>query len=212
MSLFWRTLTLIAAVGAATAGGVFFAFSGFVMPALKRLPAAQGIAAMQSMIVTAVRPPLMILLFGTALTSVVLGVHALFDLGDRRQQLILAAGVVYLTGCIVVTGAFHVPRNDSLARLDPDAASSVQAWHTYLSQWTAGNHIRALAGIVAGVLYVLAFFPVGAEHQDAAVPAVTHAAGRPPASDIQWTPLEPGASPTAERVRARAASASWTPR
>jgi uncharacterized membrane protein len=33
-----RTLTLIAAVGAGLSGGVFFAFSTFVMKALGRLP------------------------------------------------------------------------------------------------------------------------------------------------------------------------------
>jgi uncharacterized membrane protein len=41
-------VALAAALGAGLNGGVFFAFSGFVMPALQRLPAAQGIAAMQS--------------------------------------------------------------------------------------------------------------------------------------------------------------------
>ena len=48
-------------------GGVFFAFSAFVMQALARLPPAQGIAAMQSINVAAVTPPFMVALFGTAL-------------------------------------------------------------------------------------------------------------------------------------------------
>ena len=51
-------VALAAAVGAGVNGGVFFAFSSFVMPALQRLPDAQGIAAMQSVNVTAVRPRL----------------------------------------------------------------------------------------------------------------------------------------------------------
>ena len=40
--------TLATTLGCGLNAGVFFAFSTFVMPALKRLPAAQGIAAMQS--------------------------------------------------------------------------------------------------------------------------------------------------------------------
>jgi uncharacterized membrane protein len=41
-------LTLFSALGCGLIGGVFFAFPSFVMNALARLPAAQGIAAMQS--------------------------------------------------------------------------------------------------------------------------------------------------------------------
>ena len=44
--------------------GVFFAFSTFVMPALRRLPAAHGVAAMQSINVLAVTPVFMTALFG----------------------------------------------------------------------------------------------------------------------------------------------------
>jgi hypothetical protein len=42
----WATLGT--ALGCGLLAGVFFAFSAFVMPALRRLPASQGIAAMQS--------------------------------------------------------------------------------------------------------------------------------------------------------------------
>jgi uncharacterized membrane protein len=165
MNPLWRTLTVITAVGAATAGGVFFTFSAFVMPALRRLPASQGIAAMQSINVTAVRAPLMILLFGTATASVALGVHALFNLADRREAFVLAAAVVYILGCIIMTAGFHVPRNDALAKLDPNAASSLPHWRSYLTAWTAGNHIRAAAGIIAAALYIIALVSTRGESQ-----------------------------------------------
>ncbi len=41
-------VTLASALGCGLVAGVFYAFSTFVMPALKRLPPAQGIVAMQS--------------------------------------------------------------------------------------------------------------------------------------------------------------------
>ena len=41
-------LSLASALGAGLIAGVFFAFSSFVMPALAKLPAVQGVAAMQS--------------------------------------------------------------------------------------------------------------------------------------------------------------------
>jgi len=41
-------LPLLAALGSGVVAGVFFAFSSFVIPALARLPPAQGVLAMQS--------------------------------------------------------------------------------------------------------------------------------------------------------------------
>ena len=49
-------LTLVTALGCGLSAGALFAFSSFVMRALARLPAAQGIAAMQSINVVAVTP------------------------------------------------------------------------------------------------------------------------------------------------------------
>ena len=46
-------LSLFAALGCAMMSGVFFAFSTFVMKALARLPAEQGVAAMQAINVAA---------------------------------------------------------------------------------------------------------------------------------------------------------------
>jgi hypothetical protein len=63
-------VTSAAAAGAACTGGALYAFSSFVMPALARLPAAQGVAAMQSLNVTAVRAPFMLAFTGTAALSV----------------------------------------------------------------------------------------------------------------------------------------------
>jgi uncharacterized membrane protein len=65
-------LTFVSALGCGLMAGVFFAFSAFVMKALSRLPAAQGIAAMQSINVAAITPLFMAALFGTAVACLVL--------------------------------------------------------------------------------------------------------------------------------------------
>nr|MBA3281491.1 hypothetical protein [Acidimicrobiia bacterium] len=62
--------TVLAAVGSATVGGVFFAFSTFVMPALGRRPASEATAAMQSINAKAVNPLFMGALFGTGMACV----------------------------------------------------------------------------------------------------------------------------------------------
>ena len=43
-----RVLTIVTALGAGLNAGVFFAFSSFVMTALRRLPATQSISAMNA--------------------------------------------------------------------------------------------------------------------------------------------------------------------
>jgi uncharacterized membrane protein len=59
-------LTFLAALGAGLIGGLFFAFSSFVMTALHRLPSATGISAMQSINVAVLNPLFFAAFFGTA--------------------------------------------------------------------------------------------------------------------------------------------------
>ena len=72
MDGFLFALTLAAVVGAGLVGGVFFAFSNFVMRALGRLRPSEGAAAMQSINITVITPTFMTALFGTGLVSLVL--------------------------------------------------------------------------------------------------------------------------------------------
>ena len=151
-----RALTVTAAVGAALVAGVFFAFSTFVMPALRRLPDTQGIEAMQSINRAAPASGLFMgALFGTGLLSVGLAVWALRDAGAPYAKYLLAGCALYLV-CIVLTGAYHVPHNNALAELDPTGAGAAQTWHRYVTGWTALNHLRVLGPLAAGVSYVLA--------------------------------------------------------
>jgi len=131
------------------AAGVFFAFSTFVVPALGRLPAPQGIAAMQSINVAAINPWFMTALFGTAGACVATMVAALADWGESYAPYLLVAGVLYLIGAIGVTIAYHVPRNEELAKLEPASADAAGQWARYLADWTTWNHARAAAALVA---------------------------------------------------------------
>jgi len=60
-------LPLVSALGSGLMAGVFFAFSAFIMNALARLPAAQGIAAMQSINIVVLNFWFGSVFFGTAL-------------------------------------------------------------------------------------------------------------------------------------------------
>jgi uncharacterized membrane protein len=147
-------LTAVGAVGAGLVGGALYAFSSFVMPALARLPAGRATAAMQSINVCAPRPGFMVPFVGTALVSVALVVVALVRWGDDGAPHQLAGGLLYLA-TVVVTGAFHIPRNDALDAVDADGAEAPDRWRTYLREWTAGNHVRTATALAASVVLVL---------------------------------------------------------
>jgi uncharacterized membrane protein len=147
-------LTIITALGAGIAGGVFFAFSSFVMPALDRLPPAGAIAAMQSINVRAVTPAFMTALFGTGLLCVALIVVAISGLDEPYAGYLLAGSLIYLVGSPGLTMAYHVPRNNALARLDPQSPEAAPRWARFMRDWTGANHLRAAAGIAASGLLI----------------------------------------------------------
>jgi uncharacterized membrane protein len=149
-------LTVVAALGCGLNAGVFFAFSSFVMKALARLQPAQGIAAMQSINLVAVTPVFMTALFGTAMACVALGVWALVDGDGAFGPYLLAGSACYLVGTIGLTIAYHVPRNNALAALQPQRAEAAGRWTRYAAEWTRWNHVRAAASLAAAVSFTLA--------------------------------------------------------
>jgi hypothetical protein len=58
----------------------------------------------------------------------------------------VAGAALYLAG-LVLTAAYHVPKNDALVLVAPHAAGAARAWAHYASGWTAWNHVRALTSI-----------------------------------------------------------------
>jgi uncharacterized membrane protein len=150
------TLKLLTALGCGLAAGVFFAFSTFVMPALARLQPPQGIAAMQSLNITAINPLFMIALFGTALACLLLAVSVLFKWQQSGAVFLLVGALLYLVGAIGVTIAFNVPLNDALAIAKPDSAEGVTLWAKYLTNWTFWNHVRTIAALAAAALLTYA--------------------------------------------------------
>jgi uncharacterized membrane protein len=157
--------TVIAAVlcsvggaGALVVGGVFFGFSGFVMRGLVEAGDRAGLAAMQGINRAAVRPPLMLALFGTLLAGLAACVMLAVAGAGAALWWAVAAEAVYLGGVVAVTAGFHVPRNNFLAALDPSApeAAFSSAWRHYATAWTRGNHVRTVAGVLAGTLFGVA--------------------------------------------------------
>lgn len=142
-------LVFVTALGCALAAGVFYAFSSFVMAGLDRCSPATAVRAMQGINVTAVRPPLMLALFGTAPLCLAVGVVALLDLDGAARWFALAGAAIYLVGIVGVTIFGNVPWNERLDRVDADAPTAAEEWRRYYGPWTAWNHVRTIAGIAA---------------------------------------------------------------
>jgi len=142
-------LPILFCIGAALVGGVFFAFSTFVMKALEQLPESQGIAAMQRINVVVLNPLFLSAFVGTALFAAICIVAGFYAPGATRSQLLLAAGVCYLVGSFGVTAAFNVPRNERLARMESDSAQAAAYWRVYVREWLLWNHVRTLASLAA---------------------------------------------------------------
>lgn len=141
-------LALLACIGAGTVGGVFFAFSTFVMKALAQLPANQGVAAMQRINVVVLNP-LFLGVFSTAVLAAGCVVASFIPWSAPRSPLLLAAGLLYLAGTFFVTVAFNVPRNERLARINAESSEAAVYWPVYVREWSMWNHLRTAASIAS---------------------------------------------------------------
>ena len=126
------------------------------MGALARLPAPQGIAAMQSINIVVINPVFLGVMFGTGAACIGLIFAAVLRWQTPGSAYLLAGGVVYLAGSILVTMFGNVPRNNALAALDPNAAEAAALWRNYVPAWTAWNHVRMAASVAASALFILA--------------------------------------------------------
>jgi uncharacterized membrane protein len=151
-------LALLSALGCGLIGGVFFAFSTFVMKALANLPPGQGIAAMKSINVTVLNALFLGVFLGTALGCVILTVSSLLTWQKPGAAFLLAGSALYLLGTVLVTIVCNVPRNEALAVLDPASAESARLWTQYVASWTAWNHVRTVAALAASAAFIMALW------------------------------------------------------
>ena len=144
-----------ALLGSALVGGVFFAFSSFVMKALARVPPSEGIAAMQSINVAVINPSFLGAFIGTAVLSMGIVGLALVSWSHPSAMFFLGAAIFYFVGTFLVTALGNVPLNDELAAVSSTDPAAVDLWEHYMSRWTMWNHVRTAAAMVAALLYCL---------------------------------------------------------
>lgn len=148
-------IAVLTAVGSGIVSGAFFAFSTFAIKAIAALETPAAVRAMQSVNVMAVRPPLMIALFGTALLSIVMIIFGVLGLGQGHGWWFLIGALLYLIGNPVLTIAYNVPRNNALAAVDPDTPEAAEVWQRYLREWVPANTVRSITAALATALMII---------------------------------------------------------
>lgn len=147
-----------AALLSAAVGGLFYAFSTFVMKGLDRTPPVAALTAMRGINAQAqANAPFLILFAGSTLLAAVVGVIAAVRWAQPGSAYVVA-GAVCSASAFVVTMAFNVPLNDHLDGLDPSALSPGEAlgeWRAYLVPWTNWNHVRTVMPMAGAVLMLL---------------------------------------------------------
>ncbi|MEM7472207.1 MAG: anthrone oxygenase family protein [Pseudomonadota bacterium] len=153
MSPFVFFLLQASIVAYAFVGGVFLAFSDFIMRSLAHTGGVGGVEAMQVINREVFRWIFMALFLGMAAVSAFVVIYALSNLAGGAQVLILSGALVYLFGCFAVTVLFNVPMNEALAGMDVTSDATRDYWTgTYLPRWTAWNTVRTIACAVSAGL------------------------------------------------------------
>ena len=158
------TLTIVATIAAivctALIGGIFFAFSNFVMKALERVPSSEGILAMQTINVTVLNRWFLGVFMGTAVVSLFLAIIAIVEWTSAYSPYLLGGAVSYIGGTWLVTAFGNVPLNEQLADVDSGDPGSSIVWDHYVDRWTELNTRRTGTALLATVLFSIALLCV----------------------------------------------------
>ncbi|SON62905.1 hypothetical protein MSIMFI_04435 [Mycobacterium simulans] len=147
-------LASVAAIGSAAVGGLFFAFSSFVMRGLNRINPLDAITAMRGINAEAqTNPPFLLLFFGSALAALAVGVAAVTQLRKPGSGYLLAGAILSVVA-VLVTAAFNVPLNNHLDSA-PLTAEPARVWRDYSDPWTLWNHVRTVCPLFGAALLIV---------------------------------------------------------
>ncbi|MEO0342006.1 MAG: anthrone oxygenase family protein [Pseudomonadota bacterium] len=157
MSSAFFILTHFAIIAYALVGGVFLAFSDFIMRSLALTGGHGGVEAMQAINREVFRWIFMALFIGMAPLSLFIAIYGCIWIDGVPGTLMVLAGLFYVFGCFGVTIGFNVPMNEALAGLDVHLDATRDYWsETYVPRWTFWNSVRTAASILSAGLLLFA--------------------------------------------------------
>jgi len=153
MPLWFLLFCTFLTIAYAMLGGVFLAFSDFIMRSLRNTSGTGGIEAMQIINREVFHWVFMVAFIGLAPISLVLLGYASFSLTGSGAILLRLAAISYLVGVFGITIARNVPLNTTLDGMDLTAESTRQFWlAVYVPDWTFWNSARTFASLLTSGL------------------------------------------------------------
>ena len=154
MSLFlW--VDEIAIVSFGFIGGVYFAFSFFVMQSLSNTSSSEAIRTMNAINLVILKSPFMFLFIFSSLIACILFLENLF------LQTIISneglASLIFIVGMFLCTATKNVPLNNKLADYDfnDSTRNPIIEWNEYYKHWIKWNHLRTASCFLSVVLLLL---------------------------------------------------------
>ena len=149
-------LMQFAIIAYALVGGVFLAFSDFIMRSLALTGGHGGVEAMQVINREVFRWVFMALFLGMAAVSLVVASYGAFGISGPAGTVIMMSGLVYLVGTFGVTVFFNVPMNEALAGMEMSSGATRDYWlQTYVPRWTFWNSVRTFASAASAALLLV---------------------------------------------------------
>ena len=136
-------------------GGVYFAFSFFVMHSLKKINHLEAIRIMNSINRVILKSPFMPLFFFSSCIAVTLFLKNLILFNIINNQFL--SSLIFIGGMFLCTATKNVPLNKKLANFNFNDISSDPEieWDYYYKNWIKWNHIRTVSCFVSAVLLVI---------------------------------------------------------
>lgn len=156
MSPIFLVFLQLTVVAFAFVGGVFLAFSDFIMRSLARTSGTGGVEAMMSINREVFRWVFMGLFLGLVPVSMLIAGYGGLVVGHSAGFFLTLSGLIYFFGCFGVTAVCNVPMNKALAGMDVSKVATQDYWTTtYLPRWTFWNTVRTTACAVSSLLLLV---------------------------------------------------------
>jgi uncharacterized membrane protein len=144
------------ALWSAVVGGVFSAFSEFIMAGLLRAESKAGIQAMQQINKTVIRTQFVAGIMLIPVLSILFAVHAANTMEGIALFALVLAPAIYVPSVFLMTLFGNVPMNKRLDSFDPASPEAAAYWEIYGRKWTRLNHFRTIGSVLTAGLYILA--------------------------------------------------------
>ena len=134
-------------------GGVYFAFSFFVMHLFKKINHLEAIRIMNSINSIILKSSFIFLFFFSSFIAVILFLKNLISFKTIYNQVL--SSLIFLGGMLLCAATKNVPLNKRLANVNDTTSDPKIEWDYYFKNWIKWTHIRKVSCFVAMVLLVI---------------------------------------------------------